>query len=230
MTSKWNNSWNWKYYERMPFKILKKWLKKKGLESNQDLISFNTKFFNNYCIENKIHNPDALEIGGGIGRVPEWFLKTYPTGSIKVIEVTKRYFDYLKAKFKNSKKIQVARISIQNYSSKKKYDVIFWLWAGILEMIPQERMKLLKKLKKKLKAKGILVIEMPERIIGEKKGTPLKAGYGKVSEKHGDLYFHLISENSFAKMIKKMGLDVIKHVEYKTKTKHKRSLYILKNK
>lgn len=223
----WENKLNWDFYENFNEDLYKKWLNLKGLETNIDLKTLN-QYILQYSPDLKISEEiKILEVGGGRGRVINWLINEFPKTKIDSLEVTEHFCQYLNKKFSSEKKVSIIKSPIQKFIKAEYYNLILWMWGGILEMTPQEKKDCINILKNNCQKNGIIVIDLPQKIVSASNNPSIDNNFGMVSEKCGDLYFHFISAIDLCEIAKTFGLDS-KIISYTTISNAKRDLVILK--
>lgn len=145
----WRNYLNVDFYETLPPEGLIKASQNVGLDTCCDL----------KLIEKYINNATSiLDIGPGYGRVINYIIDSGHEGELYAIERSKIFYHYLQGKV--PLQVKLIRGDILDYSFKRKFDLILWLWAGFIEFSNTEQKYLFVKLASLLNMGGTVVIDV----------------------------------------------------------------------
>jgi len=212
----WHNSDNAAMYKKMPLTHLKQMAIQGGIDQGCD-IKVLTKYINKANF--------ILEVGAGYGRVLNHIIKSGFKGKLFAVERSPKLYRFLKKQFPQ---IPIYCKDIQRFKTKRKFDLILLLWAGLCDFSQMEQLPLLKQLVSCLNSGGFLIIDLiPNacKIINainhDRRNKTAKTPYG---ENHG----YLPDKREIKRYIQKLNLLQTEIIVYTTQTGKKRKLYVLR--
>jgi phospholipid N-methyltransferase len=147
--NQWRNADNKEFYEKMPVSVLQESARATGMALNKDL----------HCLLPYIKNAESiLEVGAGYGRVIDFILQEHPGSHITAIERCPQFFDFLSQEYRDPD-VNLIYGDISSYAFKKKFDVVLWLWAGMLEFSQKEQARELNKCAGAIHRNGKIVVD-----------------------------------------------------------------------
>lgn len=217
--SMWSNDDNDMFYDKISKATLMKFLERSGLEKNADLQLIKEYIFSASSI---------LEVGAGYGRVIEYLICNGFSGDIVAIEKCKKFYGILCDKFSSQAKI--INVNLLDLKMEKKFDLILWLWFGILDFTESEQFIALKKLLQLLSPAGHIIIDTIY-IDCEQKKIPLQLQRNQIMKADGlSLRRHIVSTEEIKNYAQKLNLNKITYFTYSTSEKNainKRRLHVL---
>jgi SAM-dependent methyltransferase len=222
MTNKeiiWNNGDNNAFYETIEAEGLKELAEKGGLATGCDLKALKPYW-------SKAHS--ILEVGAGYGRVIDYLLKHEFRGEITAIERCDAQFAYLKKRFQSNKKVHLLHADIKYLGDLgKNFDLILYMWCGILDFTYAEQCLVIKNLAKLLKKNGALAIDtLPDHIVPLKTKKCAERLY-KLEVNNASIYCQLFTIQDMGNYAMEANFSNVLHVNYQTDTGREKLLYIL---
>ena len=105
-------------------------------------------------------NGRALVAGIGFGREIHWLLKETDL-TICAIDHSDKLIDDARREFADNPRVEIHKCDILDFTnvSLGKFEIVLWMWSGILEVLGKQKQKSLKNFRNVLVDDGILVIE-----------------------------------------------------------------------
>ncbi len=214
----WANGDNDPFYQHIKSDGLRQFAEKAGLQSGCDLDAV-AGYINN--------SKSILEVGAGYGRVIEYLLAHNYQGQITAIEKNAILFNELKTKYQDS----VNLLNIDVLDSEKlgqKFDLILLMWSSIAGFSRSQQKIVIKNLSNLISTNGRLIVDtMAEHVkpfftedLGEQ-------GLALTFENH-TVYIYEPSQAEMFNYQKYADLEEIKKLNYLSKTKRHRLIYIFK--
>ena len=193
----WSNSENRKIYDQYDFNIVDSLLKRSGLGNNIDL-----ELLQPYVIQSE----SILEVGAGLGRVLQFFIRNKFHGNLSAIEQSSSFCKSLANRF--DKRVNIFQENLLEFHIQCKYSCILWLWCGVYDFNKDEQRDVLEKLVSSLEDDGILILdfvfvgtEIPQDQSFQINGARFKR--------------HLISKEEIMSYAKLFGLDGLAFKNYR---------------
>lgn len=144
----WTHKDNLAVYEEVSLSFFEEFAKQAGLDDHCDLKQ----------IDQYIKSADSiLEVGGGSGRVLDYFKKINYAGDVTAVEWSKPLYDHLQNNYGDS--VDIVHTDIMDYHPEKKFDLIVWMWGGINDFSQYEQINTLKYLSCMLRPGGIIAFD-----------------------------------------------------------------------
>ena len=214
-----------------------------------DLISVAEKFELNQLadlvnIESLIKESQLiLEVGGGTGRVVDGVLQKNLSANMVVLEPSPEYFKFLKDKYKNDRRVNLEPKDVIQYKTSNKFDLVTWMWSGILDLNPEGQQLSFQNLALLLAVNGRIVIDVPHfknttaAVVNasEQEITKLDEDRTEVTGKWREVYSddgtllmnYLPSPSEMAQMAISAGLRIIETKNYMVSGRIHRTQYVL---
>jgi len=211
----WNNSNSIVMYKKMPLDYFKQEAIQGGLDNGCDVKAV-IKYIKNA--------KSILEIGAGYGRAINSIIKSGFRGKLFAIEREPKLCQFLEKQFPQ---IPIICADIRQFKTKRKFDLILWMWASLCDFSQTEQLPVLKNLVSHLNTSGFLIFDLIPtkcKIINaidcNKRNKTMQTPYG-------NNYGYFPSADEVDLYVQKLNLKKKEIVTYLTKTNKKRNLYIL---
>lgn len=154
IAQKWSNQDNHQFYDHLGLDIFQAGALRSGLPNGEDIKQIRDLIKSSSSI---------LEVGAGYGRVLKYVLEMGYRGKFDAVEFDEGYFEYCKNRYGHY--VNIFRADILEWKSEVKYDLILWMWSGIIEFFSDEQAELFKFFSSILNPGGSLVVELkyPEK-------------------------------------------------------------------
>ncbi len=210
-----NNAHNQKYYQAWEVEALLHG-KLKDMDSYPDL-----KLISSYIAEAQ----HILEVGAGMGRVVDYIVQYNPQAHIYALEIDPHLCQELKMKYKNNN-VHLVHADVQHYTPTIQFDLILYMWSGLMDHNKHEQIALLKKMLTWLSPEGMIILDNSDR---KGKGTLLdpENRYSIISGSAAIYVGYIPSDVDYISYWKKMNAHHVKRIKYQTETGYHRSLDVL---
>lgn len=144
----WCNQDNRPFYEKMSLAEFLEHARLSGIGKGEDIEQIKDLI---------LKSESVLEVGCGYGRVLKKILEYGYHKKLESIEINKKSCLFCQHHFGSN--VKIYNEDILSYRSKKKYDLILFMWSGISEFCPKEQRQLFGIYSHLLTAGGCLVVE-----------------------------------------------------------------------
>lgn len=213
----WNNTNNANTYKQMPLTSFRRGAMQGGLDTGCDIKAI-AKYVNN------AHS--LLEVGAGYGRALNCIIKNNYKEKLFAIEREPKLCAFLKKHFPQ---VHIINTDIRIFTTKYKFDLILWLWAGLSEFSQTEQLPTLKNLVAHLAPKGHLIIDSISIDCKTIKAIAYDKHNRIIKTPYGNDFIYLPSDREIKLYARKLNLLKKEIIIYTTKTKKKRNLYVFQN-
>jgi hypothetical protein len=172
----------------------------------------------------------VLEIGPGRGRVINWVRHNFPRSEVIAVEQSSANAAYLDSRLRSDSRVSIIHNNVIDVALSKPVDVALWMWSGFAEIAPEEKPSALQNIKTMLNPNGLLIIDLPEEVIGKEVLSTSANGLIDLIEPFGTLRAHLPSEKELVDMTVASGFERVRVVPYRTDTNIRRTSHIFKAK
>lgn len=217
----WTHKDNLAVYEEVSLGFFEEFAKQAGLDDHCDLKQ----------IDQYIKSAGSiLEVGGGSGRVLDYFKKINYAGEVTAVEWSKPLYDHLQNNYGDS--VDIVHTDIMDYHPEKKFDLIVWMWGGINDFSLSEHKRTLFHLYSLLSDNGIVAFDTVESRKELPSSTRVSGNNYKLSCKKGSeltrssLYFYFLSQSKIIKDIKAFCSKYVPSY-FTTKTKVNRLIHLM---
>lgn len=213
----WKNENNLESYNSVSVEFLKNSAVKGGLDSGCDV-----DILKPYLAKAN----SVLELGAGYGRVLQNLILRGYSGEIVGVEQSNKFYQELKKIWASN--IEIINSDIKSINSKKRFDLILFLWSGICDFAKEEQSKILLKIKSFLNPQGIVVLDTTPVLVKPLNASIAYDQYCLIKGDNNSVFsMYTPSVEDIKKYAKRTGLCYKKDITYLTATNRKRIMYIL---
>lgn len=205
---------NLEFYRKMELSKFRYFAEIIGMDSCQDL-----KTLDSYL--QKAQN--ILELGAGYGRALEW-LTAHSQANIQAVERADSLVTHLQHSFGD--RVAISQSDIRDFVPPQQFDVILWLWSGILELTEGDQKGCIEHYYRYVAPGGFMVIETPYKSI-HKVGTLEDPKHIKVETDWGVLHAYFIDQQEITQYALEAGFSDVQTIVYQTGKGISRVIYLL---
>lgn len=223
--NEWRNYENGSYYDQSPEGMLDIHAERSGIAKGEDVLQI-LPLLRKLAIDDRTR---ILEIGAGTGRVIDQILKHFPAANIVAIERSLRNVGVLNRKFGKADNVEVRAHDLFQLSLRRTSHFALWLFSGIVEFHPGERVQALRKVRDLVMPRGFLFIDISGRVSEKISTTRLKNGFIEVHYDEATLRTQLPTLRELEENCRQAGWELLITHAYQSSTDLPRYALVLRN-
>lgn len=195
---------NIQWFHNLPIDQLKLINTKVGLEAPAGAEPIDLQLL--YPTLSKYQLKNALEIGGGYGRVVDGLLRNNATETIYTIEPASTYRQFLFEKYITQDKVTTEHTDVFAFACLPVFDVNLLMGASLTQFTPEEQLLVFIKVKSLLKTDGVFIVDTRVAQPDENKVSDLLDGYAYYIPTHEQIMGYATAT----------GMELIEQSNYET--------------
>jgi SAM-dependent methyltransferase len=166
----------------------------------------------------------VLELGAGYGRCLDYFVQKGHKGKLTGVEYALPLVEYLKEKFED--KAEILNADIKKLQVSSNYDVVLWMWSGIIDFSKEEQLDSCKRIYTILNEGGRFFIDIPRMGI-QTIANHLDSQNLVLTTDYGVIHAFIPNDMDMENIKNKAGFSKMVKIDYATATDKKRTVYML---